>query len=268
MITQLVGYFYGLMAGFSQIGVNEIGLIFSIIIMDAALSGDNSIAINAMAAPLPDAVRGKAIWFGMGFAAILRLVALSLAAFILANPWVQILGGLYLIKLWWDHIKSEGDEAKDHKPKTTLVGALFAIGFLDLSLSLDNVIAVVAMTNNLAVIFLGVMISIAMLAVATQVVRLVMGRYPSLGEAAYYILAFLGINMLIQHTADFIIWTQNLFHASWHQHFISQLRIDIGDKGEIGVVGAIIVTAIAIDEWRKRNPAVPTVTTLDTSSVK
>lgn len=236
---------------FAQIGVKEIMLILSILAIDAALSGDNSIAISALAMGLPKAQQNKVVWAGMGLAAILRVIALCCASFILANPWVQMLGALYLIKLCWDHFKKAEDEADGANVKQrTLVGTLIAIGFLDLSLSLDNVIAVVAMTSNLAVILIGVLASIAMLAVATQVTRLLMKRYPSLEHAAYVILAFLGVVMLCEHTSDFLIWLGVFFTA--HQPFVSTLKLHIGDTGEIIGVGAIVGLAVLLDEIKKR----------------
>jgi len=251
---QIIGKF---VSDFGHIGFAEIGVILAVLIMDAALSGDNSIAINALAMDLPERMRNKTIWFGMVVAAFLRLVALGCAAFIMTNPWVQILGGVYLIKLCVDHFrKEEADAESGHKSRKSFVSVLIAIGFLDLSLSLDNVIAVVAMSQNLAVIVLGVLASIAMLAVATQVVRKVMGRYKSLEPAAYVILAFLGITMIADHGADFVIWTGEFLGtistkiAGAHE-IITKIHFKIGDVGEIVGVIAIIAMAIAMEEVGK-----------------
>lgn len=250
MLQDILNWFSLVGSEFAHIGTKEIGLIVAIIIMDAALSGDNSIAIGALAQNLPTKERNKAVWIGMSLAAVLRLVALSLASFIMTNPWVQVLGGLYLIYLCYGHFVGEGGD-KEHKAKASLISVLIAIGFLDLSLSLDNVIAVVAMTSNLAVIFIGVMISIAMLAVATKVTQFFMKRYPSLEPAAYVILAFLGVIMLVEHTSEFIVWTYEKFHST-APAFIHKLHLDVGETWEIIGVGFIVFTAIVVDEFRKR----------------
>lgn len=249
---------YKFLADFSHLGIKDLGILFAVIIMDAALSGDNSIAINALAMDLPEKLRNKTIWIGMVLAAVLRLVALGCAAFIMTNPWVQILGGLYLIKLCVGHFrKEEADDKSGHKSRKSFISVLIAIGFLDLSLSLDNVIAVVAMSQNLAVIVLGVLLSIAMLAVATQVVRKIMGRYPSLEPAAYIILAFLGVTMIADHGAEFVLWSGEFMHmlsgkiAGAHDT-IAKLQFKIGDVGEIAGVAAIIATAIVMAEIDKR----------------
>jgi YkoY family integral membrane protein len=253
MLDSITHFFSVLGSEFSHIGVKELLMIFSILIMDAALSGDNSIAISALAQDLPTNLRTRAVMWGMVLAAGLRIVALCCASFIISNPWVQILGGLYLIKLCWSHFSAEEDEA-DGKTKVvkSLAATLVAIGFLDLSLSLDNVIAVVAMTSNLAVILIGVLASIAMLAVATQVTRWLMGRYPSLEHAAYIILAFLGLVMLVEHTSEFILWAYEKCGSTVAHPIIAALKFDVGDMGEIIGVGCIVAFAIITDEIKSR----------------
>lgn len=249
IINSFDNFIINFIHSFGQIGLSEIGLILAIVVLDLALSCDNSLAINALAKELPDKMRNKAVWLGMGFAALLRLVALCFAAFIMTNPWVQILGGLYLIKLCYDHFMKSDDDS-EHQPKKTLIGVLIAIGFLDLSLSLDNVIAVVAMTPNLAVIVLGVFLSIGMLATATMVTRFLMTKFPSLEDAAYLILAFLGVNMLISHGGEFLIWTRDLITSN--SAIIEKLHLDIGEMGTIGGVGIIVAAAVIKDLLKQK----------------
>lgn len=228
---------------FQAVGVKELGILASIVVMDAALSGDNSIAITAMTNHLADGVRQKAIYVGMMFAALLRFVALFFTAFIISNPWVQILGALYLIHLCVAHFREEEDavEGFAHKQKG-FFATLFAIGFLDLSLSLDNVVAITSMTKNLTVICIGVTISIAMLAVATKITAWLMAKFPSIQDAAYIILAFLGVTMLFAHTGEFLVWAGNLIHT--HHDKIEHMKIDIGEVGEI--IGVAIILGFAL----------------------
>ena len=247
--------FHDMFSQFHTIGVKELGLLASIVVMDAALSGDNSIAISAMCSHLKDNIRQKAIYLGMVLAALLRFVALFFTAFIISNPWVQIVGALYLIHLCWAHFRSESDENDGfaHKQRGFLA-TLIAIGFLDLSLSLDNVVAITSMTNNLSVIFIGVTISIAMLAVATRVTQWMMARFPSIQEAAYIILAFLGVTMLMSHTSEFLIWTGEVITRN--HDTISKLKLEIGDIGEIIGVAIILGFALIKDTLDKKNKSV------------
>jgi YkoY family integral membrane protein len=228
--------------------------VLAILAMDAALSGDNSIAINAMVLDLPEKMRNKAVWIGMVLAALFRLLALTLAAFIIRNPWVQIVGGLYLIKLCVDHFRDEEELQHGHRPKKHFLSVLLAIGFLDLSLSLDNVVAVVAASTNMAVIVIGVFASIAMLAVATQIVRKIINRYPSLETAGYLILAFLGVIMLAEHSSEFIFWLGSKVgfigeFTTLHAGLVEAFHFHVGDAFEILGVALIIFGSIAKEEW-------------------
>lgn len=78
--------------GLHAIGVKEIWLILSVLLMDVALSGDNSLAINALATRLPQQQRSRVIWYGLGFAALLCVAALCFVSWIAKNPWIQVVG--------------------------------------------------------------------------------------------------------------------------------------------------------------------------------
>jgi len=231
----------------------DVGICGAIVVMDAAFSGDNSIAIGAMVQNLPEKIRSKAVWCGMVVAAIFRVIALGLAAFIASNPWVQCLGAFYLFYLVIGHFSKSGEEeaGKSRKQYKSFFATMVAIGGLDMALSADNVIAVVAMSKNFAVIVIGVLISIAMLAVASQAVRKEMKHYPSLEHAAYLILAFLGVMMLAEHGAETIVWAGHKIAA--YNETISSLQYKIGDMGQILVVVGILVATILKEEIGRRH---------------
>lgn len=238
---------HSFVVGLQHIGLKELGLIFAILVMDAALSGDNSIAINALAMDVPEKLRSRVIYLGLGLAAILRVVALAFAAFIATNPWVQVLGAFYLFYLVYGHFSKDDEEDSGAKrAPSSVASVLFSIGLLDLSLSTDNIIAVVSMSQNIAVIVIGVVASILMLAVAAQVVRKVMAHYPSLEGAAYIILAFLGAMMLAEHGAETVAWLAAKGGLGWE--WMRAYTYHIGDVGEIIGVAAIIATAIMREE--------------------
>lgn len=235
-----------ILSQFGSVGAKEFGILASIIVMDAALSGDNSIAISAMTKHLAENLRQKAVYIGMMLAALFRFVALFFTAFIISNPWVQILGAFYLIWLCVSHFRTEEDESEGfHHKQKGFIGTLIAVGFLDLSLSLDNVVAITSMTNNLTVIFIGVGISIAMLAVATKITNWMMKKFPTIQDAAYIILAFLGVNMLLKDGGEFMIWAGNLINK-YHSTF-EHAKLDIGEIGEIIGVAIILVFALLKD---------------------
>lgn len=241
--------------GFSHIGLKDTFTIGAILVMDAALSADNSVAINALAKNVKENLRTPIIWCGLGLAAILRLVALAFATFIIANPWVQVLGAGYLIYLFYGHFfgGEGGSEDTGHTTKSSNFWVvLVGIGLLDLSLSTDNVIAVTAMSQNFAIIAIGVLASIVMLAVASQIVRIVMDKIPSLEGAAYVILLFLAGIMLAGHTAETIVWIGEKLHLAFITNSaegIMKFSWHIGDMLEILGVSIIIGCAVIRDKF-------------------
>lgn len=248
-----MNYINQLINGFSHLGLKDLWIILAILIMDAALSADNSVAINALAMNVNEKLRSSVIWCGMALAAVLRVVALACAAFIIANPWVQVLGGAYLCYLFYGHFfKGEDDDGDTKKSvSSSFWGVLIGIGFLDLSLSTDNVIAVVAMSQNFAVVVLGVLASILILAVASQVVRYIMEKVPTLESAAYVILLFLAIIMFLGHTSETIVWLgeklgiTSIVNA---KASIMQYSYHVSDMLEILGVSIIITCAVV---WEK-----------------
>ena len=248
-----MNYIHQLSNGFSHIGLKDLWIILAILVMDAALSADNSVAINALALNVNEKLRKSVIWAGLGLAAVLRVVALAFAAFIIANPWVQVIGGAYLCYLFYGHFFSASDDDEDGvKAKSSNFWVVLAgIGFLDLSLSTDNVIAVVAMSQNFAIIFCGVIASIFILAIASQVVLVIMEKVPSLESAAYVILLFLALIMFAGHTAETVVWIGQKCHFAAitnASEAILKYKYNVGDMLEILGVGIIITCAVVWDK--------------------
>ena len=117
-------------------------VIVSLIIIEGLLSVDNALAIGAYA---------------------FRGIALLCVSLIIENPWLKILGSAYLVWLMASNIVSKEeapDVAKEHHHRPGLVATILQIEVMDLTLSLDNVVAAVALDKRLWVICTGVFIGI------------------------------------------------------------------------------------------------------------
>ncbi len=176
--------------------------ILMLVIMEGLLSVDNVLAIASLASELPERERKTALRLGMAGAYVYRAVALLFASYIVQSHTMLILGAAYLIHLMADHfsgLKMEGDA--DTKPSTprTFWSAVIAIQFLDLSLSLDNVIVAVGVApGQLWIVYTGVFLGLLTLwLMATVSLRLVQD-YPVLQHAAFLLIGFVGIALLIE----------------------------------------------------------------------
>jgi YkoY family integral membrane protein len=189
-------------------------IIGMLIVIESLLSVDNAAVLATMVAKLPKEQREKALKYGILGAYFFRGICLVLAGFLVSIWWLKPVGGLYLLYLvydWWkgkqtvttdddfDHVDVEGSWF--YKATVGVIGSFWAtvglVEIMDLTFSIDNVLAVVAYTNNTVVICIGVFIGIlAMRFVAQGFVRL-MEKYEFLETAAFVVIGILGIKLTL-----------------------------------------------------------------------
>lgn len=188
------------------------GIILNLIILESLLSVDNAAVLATMVMDLPKHERGKALRYGIFGAYIFRGLALLFASILIKFWFLKPLGGLYLVFLVWDWIKGKRTKTKKddllnknqnwlYKSTVGALGNFWAtvamIEIMDLAFSIDNVFVVVAFTDNIVLIWLGVFIGIlAMRLVAQGFVKL-MEKFPILEKAAFTVIGVLGLKLLL-----------------------------------------------------------------------
>jgi YjbE family integral membrane protein len=192
----------------------------SIIIADIVLSGDNALIIGMAAAGLAPELRKKAIFYGMVVAAVLRVVFAVIATKLLGIPGLLLVGALLLYYVCWTlykEIRAHTDEKALHeleaaedpeagytgKPRRTLKQALIAITIADVSMSLDNVLAVAAIadgdTNKLV---FGLALAIVLMAFAATMIMKLLTRYPWISWLGLVVLLYVATEMLYRGIFD------------------------------------------------------------------
>ena len=178
-------------------------IILSLVVIEGLLSVDNALAIAGMASHLPEEQKFRALRFGLVGAYLFRGLALAGAHFIIENPWLKILGAVYLLHLMASHFancerEESGDSTRKPRAPRGFWATVIGIEVMDLSLSVDNVVAAVAMSPKLWVVVTGVFIGIVALRyVAAWCIRLI-ERFPVLGDAAFLLIGFVGIVLLVE----------------------------------------------------------------------
>lgn len=177
-------------------------VILSLVIIEGLLSVDNALAIAAMANHLPEPQKRQALRWGIIGAYGFRGLAMAFAAQIAGNVWLKICGAAYLLYLMCAHFASA--EAKSNESGRGGVNhrgffaTIVAIEFMDLSLSVDNVVAAVAMSPKLWVICTGVFIAIlALRFVAGACIRLI-EMFPILEHAAFLLIGYVGLILVVE----------------------------------------------------------------------
>ena len=157
--------------------------VSQIIIADIVLSGDNALIIGMAASAVPEESRKKVIFIGLMAAAVLRVLFALVASYLISIPGLLLLGGILLFWVCWKfygHINefSSSDEDKDKLQKDVsgkgMKAALITIIIADVSMSLDNVIAITAIArDNKTLLILGIAFAILIMALfATAIVKL------------------------------------------------------------------------------------------------
>ncbi len=186
-----------------------LGAVGSIILVDLLLSGDNALVIGAAAAGLPRRQRWLAILVGGAAAVLLRIVFSLLSTVLLNLPWLQTAGAVVLlviaIRLLADRksntTEKEGrgtSDATTQHVQQGLVAAMLTILVADVTMSLDNILAVGALANgNIPLLVVGLLVSVAILLFGSALIAEVVGRLTLLLDVAALVLAWTGANMII-----------------------------------------------------------------------
>ena len=157
--------------------------ILQIIIADIVLSGDNALIIGMAASAVPEQHRKKVIFIGLMAAAVLRILFALVASYLISIPGLLLLGGLLLFWVCWKFYqdikefslnKEDDEKLKNDVSGKGLKAALITIIIADVSMSLDNVIAITAIArDNTTLLILGIGFAILLMAFfATAIVKL------------------------------------------------------------------------------------------------
>jgi len=180
----------------------QVPQFLEILWLNIILSGDNAVVIGLAAAGLPERMRAKAVLFGIIAAAVLRIIFSIFATFLLTLWWIDIVGGLALLYIAYGFYKElrGGEEAEEHggeAKEKTLLQALWQIIIADVSMSLDNVLAVAAVArNNLPMLILGLLVSIVLMGVLGGFLAKLLDRYKIIAWIGLALIAWIGIELL------------------------------------------------------------------------
>ena len=181
-----------------------------VILADIFLSGDNAIIIGMAAAGLSEKFRKRVIFWGLALAAGFRIIFAAAASFVIQIPGILIFGGLLLAFVCWRFFKEirHAGTKTDQGMKTDLSGkltekqqfsqALFTIAVADISMSLDNVVAVAAIAReDTALLIFGLVLAIVLMAFFATFIMRLMTKFPWLSWVGLIFLVYLTIKMLV-----------------------------------------------------------------------
>jgi YjbE family integral membrane protein len=168
-----------------------LGVFFEILVIDVVLAGDNAIVVGALAAGLPADQRKRVILIGVLAALVLRIAFALLVTQLLQVVGLVLAGGLLLLwvawKMWRElHHSGEsggssevaGDEHSGVKPARSFASAAWGVAIADVSMSLDNVLAVAgAAIEHAWILVFGLILSVILMGLAANFIAKYIERY-------------------------------------------------------------------------------------------
>ncbi|MDO6416003.1 TerC family protein [Sphingomonas sp. BIUV-7] len=160
-----------------------LGAFGQVLMIDVMLAGDNAIVVGALAAGLPAQQRRKVILIGIFAALVLRIVFALVVTQLLQVVGLVFAGGLLLIwvawKMWRELRENPHTEVHESlKPARSFAAAAWAVAVADVSMSLDNVLAVAgAARDHPGILIIGLMLSVILMGVAANLLAKVIERY-------------------------------------------------------------------------------------------
>ncbi|MCJ7421176.1 TerC family protein [Sphingomicrobium astaxanthinifaciens] len=187
-----------------------------VLAIDLVLAGDNAIVVGALAAGLPPEQRRKVIIIGVLAALVLRILFALIVVQLLQIVGLIFAGGLLLLwvswKMWRElhHMgespgspEIEGDEHSGVKPVKSFAAAAWAVAVADVSMSLDNVLAVAgAAKDHPGILIVGLILSVALMGVAANVIAKYIERYKWIAYVGLAVILWVAGNMIYDGIVD------------------------------------------------------------------
>ncbi len=188
-----------------------------VLMIDLVLAGDNAIVVGALAAGLPADQRKKVILLGVVAALVLRIAFALVVTQLLQIVGLILIGGLLLLWVaWrmWREVRTmtgeslgspeiEGDEDSGLRPAKSFAGAAWAVAIADVSMSLDNVLAVAgAARAHPGILIVGLVFAVALMGLAANIIAKYIERYRWIAYIGLAVILWVAVKMIYEGWID------------------------------------------------------------------
>lgn len=192
---------------FTAAGLATLG---QVILIDLIFSGDNAMVLGTLAAGLPATERKRVLALGVVMAMVCLIGFALVATALLHVVGLLLAGGLLLLWVAWKLYREigqghggDGETISDDAPRKTFAQAAIQVAITNLSLSLDNVLAVAgAARDHPAVLFFGLALSVTLMAVAANFIARIIGRFPWIAYVGLIVIVFVASRMIYDGLLD------------------------------------------------------------------
>jgi YjbE family integral membrane protein len=220
------GIWDAILTDFAKLGQPEAWIVFGQVLMiDIMLAGDNAIIVGALAAGLPADQRRKVIIIGIVAALVLRIIFALLVTQLMQIVGLIFAGGILLLWVSWKMYRElrhsgeshgspeiEGDEHAGLKPAKSFASAAWAVAVADVSMSLDNVLAVAgAAREHPGILIIGLLLAVALMGVAANILAKYIERYRWIAWVGLVIILWVAGKMIYDGYVDPKVGLSTLF---------------------------------------------------------
>jgi YjbE family integral membrane protein len=186
---------------------HDLVALAQVVLIDITLAGDNAVVVGLAVAGLPDRQKRPAILAGILGAMVIRIALGYFALTLLRIIGLTLAGGLLLLWVCWKMFRElrgpREYETTGEAGQKTLGHAMLQITLADLSMSLDNVLAVAgAASNSFWVLFLGLLLSVVLMGVAANLLAKVLERQRWVSWAGLMIVLYVAVSMIWDGSQD------------------------------------------------------------------
>ena len=184
-----------------------------VLMIDIMLAGDNAIVVGALAAGLPADQRRKVIMIGIIAALVLRIIFALMVTQLMQVVGLILAGGILLLWVSWkmyreirhvpDDPETPGNEASGLRPAKSFAGAAWAVALADVSMSLDNVLAVAgAAREHPGILMIGLLLSVALMGLAANFIAKYIDRYRWIAWIGLLVILYVAGKMIYEGFVD------------------------------------------------------------------
>ena len=191
--------------------MSELSIFAQVVLVDILFAGDNAIAVGLVAAGLPKEQRSKVIAVGVGLAVVIRILFAAVTVQLLKIPGLLLIGGLLLLWVCWRlyvDMKRHSEPSESVNPESvtqtlTFKQALIQILAADISMSLDNVLAVAGIArDHLVILVFGLVLSVVLMLVAATYIAKLLQKHRWLAYVGILVILVVAGSMLWEGTHE------------------------------------------------------------------
>jgi YjbE family integral membrane protein len=202
--------------------VSALIALAQVLMINIVLSGDNAVVIGMVAARVQPTDRRRVILWGMGAAVVLRILLALVAVDLLNILGLLLAGGIILLWVAWRLYRDIREQKVEQNALDTIASAdcdartvvtspytvpfsraIWQIAVADISMSVDNVLAITGAANqNVAVLVIGLIVSVALMGVAATYIARLLQRYPALAYVGVLLILYVAVEMIWEGSGD------------------------------------------------------------------